>query len=81
MKYSKLINKVVIDVESGEILGNIVDMEIDTISYHISEIQVVEKIGILERVLPWLFKSTKITIYIDCIDSIGTDAILVKLSK
>ncbi len=81
MKYSKLINKVVINVDTGEILGHIADVDIDVRTYQVNEIQVLEKGGILERLLPWLFKSNQIKIYIGCIDSIGADAILVKLNK
>ncbi len=81
MRLRKMESKIVINVESGEILGSIHDIEIDTNSFEINTIFVEEKSGVLERMIPWIFKSKSHKISVHKIESIGNDTILVRMGK
>lgn len=77
MRLSKLMCKVVVNTENGEMVGYIRDLEIDLRSYCIISVVVEEKPSLLARCVPWFFKTKRIPIKIENINSIGTDVILI----
>lgn len=81
MKLSKLMQKMVVNTVNGEMLGYIVDMEIDLHTYGIKCFIVQEKPSFITRILPFIFKEKSITVKVNAITSIGNDVLLVECSK
>lgn len=81
MKLSKVMKKVVVNTVNGEMLGYIVDMDIDMHSYMIKTLVIEEKPSLLVKVLPWIFKEKSCTIKVNQITSVGSDVLLVEGDK
>lgn len=71
-------NKIVINTNTGEMMGYISDMDVDMKTYCIKNITVEDKGGLLTKVLPWLFRGKIFNISTSQITSIGNDVILVE---
>lgn len=78
MKYSDLCKKVVIHTSSGEMMGYISDITLDTKTFLIQTITIEDKGGVLGKILPILFKGKSYCIQTSEITSIGNDVILVE---
>lgn len=81
MKLSKLMQKVVVNTVNGEMLGYVVDMEIDMNTYEIRYFLVEEKPGMIARFIPWFFKVKSMQVRVDHIHSIGADVVLIENDK
>lgn len=81
MKLSKLMQKVVVNTVNGEMLGYVVDMEIDMNCYEIKYFIVEERAGLIARFIPWFFKAKSMQIRVDNVNSIGSDVVLIENDK
>ncbi|NBK97322.1 MAG: hypothetical protein EOM50_04790 [Erysipelotrichia bacterium] len=81
MKLSKLMQKVVVNTVNGEMLGYVVDMEIDMNAYVIKYFIVEEKSGVIARFIPWIFKAKTMQVSVEHIHSIGSDVMLIESDK
>lgn len=81
MKLSKLMQKVVINTVNGEMLGYVVDMEIDMNAYEIKYFIIEEKPGMIARFIPWFFKAKSMQVRVDNVNSIGSDVVLIESDK
>lgn len=73
--------KVVINTVNGEMLGYVVDMEIDMNAYEIKYFIIEEKPGFIARLIPWFFKSKSMQVRVDNVNSIGSDVVLIESDK
>jgi len=79
MKYSVLQRKYVVNESTGEMIGYIADLELDSRSLCIECIIVKEPKGFLQRLRCLFINESRIVIPIDQILNIGKDVIIVKL--
>lgn len=81
MKLTKLMQKVIVNTVNGEMLGYVIDMEIDMNTYEIRYFIIEDKPMILARFFPWFFKSKSLQVKVNDISSIGSDVVLVENDK
>lgn len=77
MKFRKLGSKIVINTNTGEMMGYVVDLDIEMKTFQIKNLTIEDKGGILAKIVPWMFKGKVYTISTNQISSIGNDVILV----
>lgn len=76
MRLSDLQNKDVVDISSGNRIGNVIDVEISSNTGNVMKIIVYDKKGLFN-----MLRSDEISISWDQIKKIGTDVILVTKNR
>lgn len=79
MKYSNLQRKFVVNENNGEMIGYIVDLDLQVRSLCIESIIVREPQSFIQKIRCLFFHDVKIVIPIENIVTIGKDVIVVKL--
>lgn len=81
MKFSKLSEKVVINISTGEVLGNTCDLEFDTHDFEIRNFIVQPRRSFFQRCFPWFCRSRSVIISIEDIEFIGNDVVLIRMRR
>lgn len=77
MRFSDLARKDVISIDSGALLGQVIDLEIDD-DYRVRILYVSLRPCGIRRVFPWLFASEEHMVHVEEIVRIGKDVVLVR---